>query len=390
MSQGFEDHYATLGVSPSATEEAIRKAHRQEVKRCHPDHNRSPNATQEFQRVQTAYECLIDADKRKTYDSLREAQNQQPIYSNTAQEPRAKEYEAPVYDKPTISKRTAQSFLAIATGGFVAWIVWASLLSKIIVVPTENNIAEIALYPNPTVIFSTPELAPTARLSSIAAYPTTIPAYSTVTAVKPTTTSVKPVATLVKPAAKLSNYGNPSVSMLGYITTTELNMRAQPDQDSPIIFSVSYGDQVLIIGRNRSDTWALVDVGRIGWINVKYVTTSGQTDSLPIYTAQQAAMISPSQPFSFDCPGARYTNFQQNDSFVVPHGDGPASVRTKPNGKSVITRIPEGRGGIILAGPICTGGQEGNLVWWYARSNSGYTGYVSEGYAHRSPAWISR
>lgn len=185
-------------------------------------------------------------------------------------------------------------------------------------------------------------------------------------------------------------YADSSVSILGYITTARLNLRAEPNASSYIVFRISFGDAVQIIGRNSLSTWLLIDVGRIGWINAEYVTTSGQTDSLPVYTPQQAAMISPSQPFNFICPGARFANFQRKEHFIIPYGDGPTSMWTEPNGPPRITRIPEGQGGTILAGPICTGGQEGNLVWWYARSDSGYVGYISEGYTHSRTAWIAR
>jgi curved DNA-binding protein CbpA len=37
--------------------------------RCHPDHNQSPEATEEFQFLARAHETLSNADKRRNYDS---------------------------------------------------------------------------------------------------------------------------------------------------------------------------------------------------------------------------------------------------------------------------------------------------------------------------------
>lgn len=65
------DHYATLGVTKTATPEEIQKAYRKLARKYHPDMN--PNdktAKQKFQEVQSAFEVLSDADKRKRYDQF--------------------------------------------------------------------------------------------------------------------------------------------------------------------------------------------------------------------------------------------------------------------------------------------------------------------------------
>lgn len=63
------DPYSILGVSRSATEDDIKKAHRKLAQRLHPDKNRdNMGAALQFQDVSLAYDTLSDPNKRKQYD----------------------------------------------------------------------------------------------------------------------------------------------------------------------------------------------------------------------------------------------------------------------------------------------------------------------------------
>lgn len=65
------DHYATLGVSPSASPEEIQKAYRKLARKYHPDMNPDDaSAKKKFQDVQAAFEVLSDAEKRQRYDQF--------------------------------------------------------------------------------------------------------------------------------------------------------------------------------------------------------------------------------------------------------------------------------------------------------------------------------
>jgi DnaJ-class molecular chaperone len=67
----FRDYYETLGVSRSAKEEEIKKAHRKLARKYHPDLNPNNKGTEErFKEIQEAYEVLGDPEKRAKYDQL--------------------------------------------------------------------------------------------------------------------------------------------------------------------------------------------------------------------------------------------------------------------------------------------------------------------------------
>jgi len=66
------DHYARLGVQPSASADEIRAAYRQKARETHPDHNPDdPKAAERFQTVKEAYQVLRDPERRASYDRAR-------------------------------------------------------------------------------------------------------------------------------------------------------------------------------------------------------------------------------------------------------------------------------------------------------------------------------
>lgn len=60
------DHYATLGVARTASQDEIKRAFRKLASQHHPDKG---GDTQKFQEIQSAYDTLGDEAKRRAYDN---------------------------------------------------------------------------------------------------------------------------------------------------------------------------------------------------------------------------------------------------------------------------------------------------------------------------------
>ena len=63
-----QDHYAILGVTPTAQPAVIRAAYLALMREYHPDRNASPMAAERAQAIVAAYKVLGDFDQRQEYD----------------------------------------------------------------------------------------------------------------------------------------------------------------------------------------------------------------------------------------------------------------------------------------------------------------------------------
>ena len=68
-----QDHYATLGVAPTADQAAIRSVYRALMRRYHPDADSSPEAAEQARAINQAYAVLGDPGKRARYDASLES-----------------------------------------------------------------------------------------------------------------------------------------------------------------------------------------------------------------------------------------------------------------------------------------------------------------------------
>lgn len=71
MAEPEQDLYEILGVSPNASAEAIKRAYRNLARRYHPDSGGEEASVELFRKVQTAYDTLGDATRRRAYDRRR-------------------------------------------------------------------------------------------------------------------------------------------------------------------------------------------------------------------------------------------------------------------------------------------------------------------------------
>lgn len=66
----FKDYYRTLGVSPEASAEDIKKAFRKLARKYHPDVSKEPDAEQKMREINEAYAVLSDPEKRAAYQQM--------------------------------------------------------------------------------------------------------------------------------------------------------------------------------------------------------------------------------------------------------------------------------------------------------------------------------
>ena len=67
----MKDHYATLGVAPDATLDAIKTAFRKKAAQYHPDKNPLPEASLKFIKAKEAFDVLSDPSQRQAFDDYR-------------------------------------------------------------------------------------------------------------------------------------------------------------------------------------------------------------------------------------------------------------------------------------------------------------------------------
>ena len=63
-----EDYYKTLGVNRNVTAQELKSAYRKLAMKYHPDRNPSPEAEEQFKKINEAYEVLSDPQKKQIYD----------------------------------------------------------------------------------------------------------------------------------------------------------------------------------------------------------------------------------------------------------------------------------------------------------------------------------
>ena len=85
------DPYKILELNgDNITKEEIKKAYRRLILIYHPDKNKDTDTTEKFKEIQTAYEILINDERKKEYDNLPEFDKSK--YYDTVKELITKKY----------------------------------------------------------------------------------------------------------------------------------------------------------------------------------------------------------------------------------------------------------------------------------------------------------
>ena len=99
----INSYYGLMGLHPSVSNIAIRRAYRQLSKKYHPDTTELPSqvATVKFQRLNEAYAVLSSPEKRSLYDLKIGYSRLNVIQAPTWSEPDANQYSRTAYLDPT-------------------------------------------------------------------------------------------------------------------------------------------------------------------------------------------------------------------------------------------------------------------------------------------------
>ena len=74
----FKDYYKTLGISPTANADEVKKAYRKLARKYHPDVSKEPDAVARMTALNEANAVLSDPEKRAAYDRLAQEPHAQP------------------------------------------------------------------------------------------------------------------------------------------------------------------------------------------------------------------------------------------------------------------------------------------------------------------------
>lgn len=121
--------------------------------------------------------------------------------------------------------------------------------------------------------------------------PTPTPTRTPTSTVTPTITSTATATSTITSTATITSPGGISATIN---TTDTLRVRADPSTDAAILGRLRPGAPVTILARSDDSQWwqiAFPDEEQRGWVSAQFVTTNGDTDSLPV--AQPTATLTP-------------------------------------------------------------------------------------------------
>ena len=157
-----------------------------------------------------------------------------------------------------------------------------------------------------------------------------------------------------------------------YRITTRVNIRVAPSTSANILATLSSGTVVTSLGDTieaNGHTWLRVSDGvRIGWISVRYMAATGSSANTPtgIATITRTPSRTPTPTTTSLASATRIPGiFLAGDTVQV--ADGPLNYRSAAGtSATIIGTLPTGTVGLIVGGPISSGG-----MWWHQLQISG-------------------
>ncbi len=101
---GNFNYYELLGVKNDATKEEIKDAYKKQMKKWHPDINKSNEAVNISSRLNEAKEVLLDDEKRKDYDDYLNKKIKENYNRYTQMKKNSKDYDEAGYESEKVTK----------------------------------------------------------------------------------------------------------------------------------------------------------------------------------------------------------------------------------------------------------------------------------------------
>lgn len=158
---------------------------------------------------------------------------------------------------------------------------------------------------------------------------------------------------LVVALALLSTFALPALAQdaVASVNTGSLNVRTGPGMAYGSIASLPFGFGVQMVARNSEGNWILIQLtnGVNGWVNVNYLFTQYNTNSLPVSDTPVAPTVTPTAVNT----GALALNLRNGAS----------------TDNAIIATIPLNERVVLL-------GRNYNSEWAYVRRSNGAVGWV--------------
>lgn len=190
----------------------------------------------------------------------------------------------------------------------------------------------------------------------------------------------------------VTEQGNPS-EPTGFVSTGALNIRSGPSNQHSILFVVSQGQALSLVGRNSDATWLNVRVnGKLGWASAAFILTDHNINLLPDTSgsAPGQATATPSQtPTGAPSASATPTGTLQPTAIPTATPDGSSPTARVKTGRLNV-RAGAGAGYKVVATVsywdlLTLLGRNANASWVKVRTAGNVEGWVSSLYIVAAP-----